>query len=112
MDLCNQFAVLKFPYLNSAPRPFHCAYAVCPFKRMSVCPQVRLSYLSCYLCFSLCKEEGGENPLWAVRTPGRTGCVRLARTKNPLKQRRLPLARRQLQLHLKRPEGTRGAKGA
>ncbi|GBP53212.1 hypothetical protein EVAR_8989_1 [Eumeta japonica] len=27
----------------------------------------------------------GKNPLWAVRAPGRSGCVRLARTKYPLK---------------------------
>ncbi|GBP92275.1 hypothetical protein EVAR_66418_1 [Eumeta japonica] len=27
-----------------------------------------------------------KNPLWAVYAPGRTGCVRLARTKNLLKQ--------------------------
>ncbi|GBP51257.1 hypothetical protein EVAR_48350_1 [Eumeta japonica] len=38
-----------------------------------------------------------KNPLWAVHAPGRTGCVRLARTENPLKHNTaLPLARRGL----------------
>ncbi|GBP87949.1 hypothetical protein EVAR_62764_1 [Eumeta japonica] len=33
---------------------------------------------------TLATRKEGKTPLWAVRTPGRTGCVRLARTKNLL----------------------------
>ncbi|GBP83212.1 hypothetical protein EVAR_66763_1 [Eumeta japonica] len=48
----------------------------------------RLVFLSRFHFFCIpCGAKGkeGKNPLWAVRAPGRTGCVRHARTKNPLK---------------------------
>ncbi|GBP90490.1 hypothetical protein EVAR_56727_1 [Eumeta japonica] len=59
------------------------------------------------------KGKEGKNPLWSVRAPGRTGCVRLSRTKkNPEALRRLPLARRLFRPHLSGQKALESANGA